>query len=162
MLPGEVIAEIVSLNPDLRVILLLRDPLERAWSHAKKDLVRNASRAATPEEFLAFCGTAEQIARADYTGIMERWREHLNPGHFLVAPAARIQTHPDGLLADVLNFLGAKNLKPASPRHVTSRQNPTENLQIPPSIRGDLEKLLSGHRESYEQLVRQVGDVMIF
>jgi hypothetical protein len=162
VLSDEVLAEIVSLNPELKAILLLRNPLERAWSHAKKDLVRDANRAATPEEFLAFCATPEQIARADYAGIIARWRNHLKPGHFLVAPASRIQSQPDSLLADVLAFLGAKNLKAASRRHVTSRQNPTADLQIPPSIRNDLEKLLAVHSDSYQRLIQQVGDVMIF
>ncbi|MFV1994794.1 MAG: sulfotransferase, partial [Verrucomicrobiales bacterium] len=38
-LPGEVIAEICRINPEIKAVLMLRDPLERAWSHAKKDLV---------------------------------------------------------------------------------------------------------------------------
>ena len=41
-LPVDIIREIVALNPDLKIILMVRDPVARAWSHAKKDLVRNA------------------------------------------------------------------------------------------------------------------------
>ena len=32
------------LNPDIRAILMIRNPIDRAWSHAKKDLVRNRKR----------------------------------------------------------------------------------------------------------------------
>jgi hypothetical protein len=38
---SDVIAEIVVLNPGIRAIMMIRDPIERAWSHAKKDLVRS-------------------------------------------------------------------------------------------------------------------------
>ena len=34
----DVIAEIAALNPDIKVILMIRNPIDRAWSHAKKDL----------------------------------------------------------------------------------------------------------------------------
>ena len=40
----DVIAEIAALNPDIRVILMIRNPIDRAWSHARKDLVRNTGR----------------------------------------------------------------------------------------------------------------------
>ena len=35
----ELVAEVVALNPNIKVILTIRNPIERAWSHAKKDLV---------------------------------------------------------------------------------------------------------------------------
>ena len=41
---GDLIDEVVTLNPEIRVVLMVRDPVERAWSHAKKDLVRNRGR----------------------------------------------------------------------------------------------------------------------
>ena len=36
----DVIAEIATLNPNLKAVILIRNPVDRAWSHAKKDLGR--------------------------------------------------------------------------------------------------------------------------
>ena len=36
LLPEEIIVEIVRLKPNIKGIIMLRDPVERAWSHAKK------------------------------------------------------------------------------------------------------------------------------
>ena len=44
-LPEEVIREIATLNPEIKAILMIRDPLERAWSHARKDLLTEGQRA---------------------------------------------------------------------------------------------------------------------
>ncbi len=44
-LPEEVIREIATLNPEIKAILMIRDPLERAWSHARKDLLIEGQRA---------------------------------------------------------------------------------------------------------------------
>jgi hypothetical protein len=56
-LDRDVIDEIAALNPEIKVIMMIRDPVDRAWSHAKKDLVRKTKRRVNevPEsEFRAF------------------------------------------------------------------------------------------------------------
>jgi hypothetical protein len=40
----DLIDEVVALNPQIRAIMMIRNPIDRAWSHAKKDLVRNRHR----------------------------------------------------------------------------------------------------------------------
>jgi hypothetical protein len=35
----EIIDEMLLLNPELKVILMVRNPVQRSWSHAKKDLL---------------------------------------------------------------------------------------------------------------------------
>ena len=54
-LPEEVIREIATLNPEIKAILMIRDPLERAWSHARKDLLTEgaASRRSSDRRALA-------------------------------------------------------------------------------------------------------------
>lgn len=161
VLQDSIINYITVLNPDLKVIVLLRDPLERAWSHAKKDLIRDTGRQASIEEFLQFCSSQEQLNRADYAGILARWQRHLKPGHCLITRGERITSDPEGLLRDVLTFLGAHDCRPPSLRHITTRQNPTAGLKIPHAVRAELELILRPHLEFYEELKNRIGDLMI-
>ncbi len=158
----EIIAEIVAINPGLRAIMLLRDPMERAWSHAKKDLVRGASRKAGDAELLAFCCSEDQLRRADYQSIRATWQRHLQPGHFFVAPASRISADPVAFLHDVLVFLRAHDTSAPSQRHITTMQNPTSDDTIPDTIRGDLENALAPAMTGYRDLLAEVGRFRVY
>lgn len=162
VLPPDVIAEIIRLQPALRGIILVRDPIDRAWSHAKKDLVRGRAQPASPAQMVEFCRSAEQLERADYVGIMARWRKALRPGHLLVAPYARIGADPEGLLDDISGFLGVGRIGGASKRHVFTRQNVTSGEAIPPDSREQLEVLLGGAQASCRELLEEIGLAKIY
>lgn len=156
-----VLEDICTINPNIKIIMLLRDPVERAWSHANKDLVRDTGKAATDDQYLDFFSRPDQLARADYQAIIERWSGFLKPGHILLAPSARIESDPAGLVSEVLGFLGASDRHAASARHLVSRQNPTAGESIPANLRKELEGVL-GHRiENYRTLVDKVGRAMM-
>lgn len=161
VLRDEVLEDLRLLNPDLKIIMLLRDPVERAWSHANKDLVRDTGKAATDEQYLDFFSRPDQLARADYQAIIERWRGFLKPGHILLAPSARIESDPAGLVSDALKFLGAKKIRPSSSRHLYSRQNPTSGNQIPIKLQTELEKILDFRIESFQSLNKKVSQLLI-
>lgn len=161
VLRDEVLEDLPALNPDLKIIMLLRDPVERAWSHAKKDLVRDTGKSATENEYLNFFARSDQMARADYSAILERWRAILKPGHILLAPSTRIESDPSGLISDVLRFLGVSLVNPASRRHLTSRQNSTSGGAIPPRLRSGLEEILERQILSFRDLSAQVGPAVI-
>jgi hypothetical protein len=162
LIGDEVISEIIKIKPGLKVVMLIRDPLDRAWSHAKKDLVRDALGQASPDDFLAFCGSTDQLQRADYNGILERWTRFLKPDHFLIIPADRIEQDPEQLITQVLKFLNAKMTMPASRRHVSTKQNKTKNIDIPLEIKGKLENMLAPYIDSYTKLRDLIGDGKIF
>ena len=157
VLEDGVIAQIVRFRPDLRGIILVRDPVERAWSHAKKDLVRGRDRAADDTALLDFIRSPDQLRRADYRGIIDRWRKHLAPGHLFVAPYARITTDPSALLDDISNFLGIRRLGGASGRHVTTRQNVTEGGGVPEHLQAAVESTLASALTSSRQLLQDIG-----
>ncbi len=156
-----VLEDIRTINPNIKIIMLLRDPVERAWSHANKDLVRDTGKAATDEQYLEFFSRPDQLARADYQGIIERWRGFLKPSHMLLAPSTRIESDPAGLVSDILKFLGAKNSQPASSRHLYSRQNPTSGNHIPVKLQTELENILDFRIESFQALNSKVGKLTL-
>jgi hypothetical protein len=162
MLDENVIAAIFHLRPDVRGIMLVRDPVERAWSHAKKDLVRGRDRAADDAELLAFIRSPDQLARADYRATIARWTRHLAPGHLFVAPYSRIGTDPEALLDEISAFLGIRRLGGASKRHVTTRQNVTPEAAVPAGLQDAVETALAPAAASCRELLREIGAGRIY
>lgn len=150
-----VIREIVMLKPEVRVILIVRDPVMRAWSHAKKDLVvrrRRSSAAEVPEEeFLAFFKDPYQLACGRYSEAIRRWHAALAPGHLFVARFEDIVHAPEQLLRDVYAFLGLdwdERYAAAARRKV----NPTNEERIPARYRAALEELFADQIAYLKQL----------
>jgi hypothetical protein len=144
---ADVIADIALLNPDVKAILMIRNPIDRAWSHAKKDLVRNRQRRFADvgeQEFFDFFADPYQLRCAQYVEQYDRWSAALKPGHVLVCAFDEIATRPEEMMLDVMRFLGvepsARYLDPSLREPV----NATESSPIPPQYRRRLEELLAG------------------
>lgn len=133
-LERDVIAEIAALNPEIKVIMMIRDPVERAWSHAKKDLVRKTKRRVpdVPEqEFRDFFTDPYQRQCARYVDNCDNWASALRPGHLLVCFFDDVQAEPERLLLEVMAFLGVTSDRRYLASDVRETVNPTEGTRIP-------------------------------
>lgn len=157
LLPEEVVAEIVALNPKIKGILMLRDPVERAWSHAKKTLVRGRSEPVGFEKFRAYFETLGQKKRAGYAAMVALWKKHLAPGHLYVGRYDRIATAPKALLEDIEKFLGVTTEALYFNRHLTIKLNPTSEESMPAEVLAFLEGFLAAEIESYRGLLAEIG-----
>lgn len=157
VLPGEMIAAIVAYKPDIKGIIMLRDPVERAWSHAKKTLVRGKSGPVGFEQFRAYFETDGQRQRADYPTMIEAWRRHLRPGHLYLGRYDRIATEPRPFLEDIERFLGVTTRALFFNRHLTIKLNPTSSERMPDDIRAFLEEFLARDADAYRRLIAEVG-----
>lgn len=158
-LPEEVIAEITALNPAIKIIMMLRDPVERAWSHAQKDLVRNAGRKmddVSDQQWQEFFADPYQLACARYQQNIERWRRHLKTGNALLLLYDDVSQRPAELLRETMRFLGVSD----DPRYVGDlaerRVNPAGGSSIPGQQREFLEQLLADEIRQYRMLVGRV------
>lgn len=155
-LDRDVIEEIALLNPDIKVLLMLRDPVERAWSHAKKDLARNRGRATSDvsdAEWKAFFSDPYQRRCARYAQNIANWRACLKPGNVFVGTFEQVQEHPEELLRDVTGFLGVSS----DPRFVDASLlhrsvNPTGRSEVPGKLRTYLEELFAREIEDWKKL----------
>jgi len=151
---ADVIAEIAALKPDIKVILMIRNPIDRVWSHAKKDLARNRGRKmsdVTDEEFRSFFTDPYQRRCAQYVQNCDNWASHLKPGHLLVCLFDDVATRPEELLLDVMSFLGVDADRRYVPKEVRESVNPTESSKIPERHRAFLEDLLRPDIEALQQ-----------
>jgi hypothetical protein len=144
-LDRDIIGDITVLKPEIKVILMVRDPVERAWSHAKKDLVRDRGRRfgdVTPSEFERFFSGPYQRQCARVVDNIDNWAACLQTGHLLVALFDDIDTQPEALLLEVMSFLGVRSDRRYVGRDVRERVNPTAKSKIPDRYRRFLEDLL--------------------
>jgi Arc/MetJ family transcription regulator len=144
-LDRDVIADIATLNPDIKVILMIRDPIDRAWSHAKKDLARNRGRRledVSAEEFERFFTDPYQRQCARYAENIDNWSACLRPGRLLVGLFDDIDTRPEALLVAVMSFLGVSSDRRYVSDAVRQAVNPTQPSKIPERHRRFLEELL--------------------
>jgi hypothetical protein len=144
-LDQEIIQEIATLKPDIKVILMIRNPIDRAWSHAKKDLVRNRDRKfaeVSAVEFEQFFRDPYQRQCARYVENIDNWAASLQPEHLLVGLFDDVYLRPEALLLEVMHFLGVAADRRYISEAVREPVNPTESSKIPEQHRRFLEELL--------------------
>jgi hypothetical protein len=160
ILDREIVEEIREINPDLRIIYLLRDPIERSWSSAVSGLARRRGRALekVPDERLLrhFERTAHML-RTDYLRTFETWEGVFGRDRMFVGFLDEIRADPGELLLRLYRYLGVSD----SPEHIpagiarsvnTSRDYSTA---IPEPVRIHLAEL---YLPQLQQLSERFGD----
>ncbi|MEM7147297.1 MAG: sulfotransferase domain-containing protein, partial [Verrucomicrobiota bacterium] len=153
-LPEAVMAEIALLNPDMKVIVMARHPVQRAISHARKDLNRQFNGDEVPEEaILDFVSTGSQLRLGDYPGIVATWRKYLKHDHVMFGDYRLIQGDPVKLLSEVQRFLEIRvGKRYTKTRLLRERINPTEKAPLSEAVQQQIEQLYAPHVASYEGL----------
>lgn len=84
--PDSVVAEVAALFPDLRLIYIMRNPIERAWSSALMALRRAEMQIdeASFEWFRDHFNSRGSLARGDYESCIDTWRRHFPPPALLL------------------------------------------------------------------------------
>lgn len=123
--------------PDARIIAMLRDPVERAYSHYQQEYARGFEDAETFERAIELeperlAGERERMladpgysshelqhhsymARGEYVDQLMAWREHYPEEQVLVICAERFFAEPAAVYAEVLRFLGLPDPPEAPP-----------------------------------------------
>lgn len=148
--------DLLRLIPDLRVIITVRNPIERAWSHAKLIVERERGKGSMANESLE---EIEKILRWDYnlscglyTEMHDRWSRHLKPGHLLFRSFDEIVSRPVDFLQDVLRFLGVDHDASLLQRDPMAGSNPTKSGPRYP------ERIATLLRDQYEEEITRLRE----
>jgi sulfotransferase family protein len=110
LLQDEIIERIVEWFPDLKVIFLARDPVERAWSHLSM-WVRHKTIAPFDlmdvDEVTRNLLRPEVLVRSHPSKIVARWRRYVCPDLFRIYFFDDLKRNPTELRYSILEFLGA-------------------------------------------------------
>jgi Glycosyl transferase family 2/Sulfotransferase family len=161
---------LASTYPDVKIIVTLRDPVERAYSHYK-ERVRHGAENLSFEEALAaepdrLRGEAERIiaepgyhspahedhsylAQGRYLDMLPRWFELFGREQFYINASEDFYADPAAIVTEVWSFLG---LEPGTLRS-RKRHNYHPAQDIRPATRQRLQKEFAGHNTELADLL---------
>ena len=126
---------VADLIPDVRLIVLLRDPVERAWSHWKERrtegvepldfadaLAAEENRTAGERDRLirepGYVSNAydwySYRARGRYLDHLDGWLDRFDRRQLLILPSEQLYRSPAATYGQVLDFLGLPSYRPSS------------------------------------------------
>lgn len=109
-LPEAEIARIKKLMPHLRLIYLLRDPIDRMWSDLamfqRPRFGGQGLRRAEKDTVRKFLADKENLAHSQYAENLARWDKYFGSERIFVGFQEEISHHPENLLRRILDFLG--------------------------------------------------------
>ena len=141
----ELINEIFVLNPSIKVIMMIRNPVDRAWSHAKLQLSRTFCKASGEidfKDFEEFFINDYMMRCGKYTTIIQNWEKYTKPDNIFIGIFDDISKDPQRLLTSIFEFL---NLPPGNNmlQHGAFKKkiNPTASLKVPERQKAFLQEL---------------------
>lgn len=132
--PPQRIRAAVALMPRLRIVHLLRDPIERAWSQAVMNLVRHGRGIESEAAILEHLASEPVISRSRHSEAIDRWSAWVPEERRFVGFFEEIADEPDALLRRVLGFLGV-DPDPGIEFPLQSVVNRGEGLAMPDAAR---------------------------
>jgi len=144
-LSDEVIRQVAGYFPNLKVIFLARDPVQRFWSHLSMEVHYRQIEpfdATDINEVNRNLSRRGMLLRSYPSAVVARWKRYVEPGHFRVYFFDDLQNNPAELRRSILRFLGADPDKPGT--GLTADYNSwtrMEKLRLTDGVRSHLAKV---------------------
>ena len=146
------------LIPDLKIIFLLRNPVDRAWSHAKFPMVTGRNwdfESISPEFFFEFFRSRRCRASGEYTLLLRNWESFFPPEQIFIGFFEDIVSCPQQLLEQIFRFLGVSTRVDWETFPYRHRILPGADIPCPPEYVQFLREL---YRDELERLEQRFGD----
>ena len=115
-LSDEIIERVVDHFPNIKVVFLARDPVERAWSQLSMGVrlgMISKFDATDPDEVICNLLNPGVLIRSHPSKIVARWKRYVRPENFRIYFFDDLKENPAELRQSVLRFLGADPSKPS-------------------------------------------------
>lgn len=146
-----------SIMPETKLIFMMRNPIDRAWSQALMNLVvrdKQAFDAVSDQAFLDHFRHERSIIRGDYNRILDHWLAVFPKEQMLVGFFEDISERPTEILTQVFDHIGVS-------RDVDWTAFPCQQVvhsgvgaRLPAKFRAELERI---YEPEIEQLMEQFG-----
>ncbi|MGA7275735.1 MAG: sulfotransferase, partial [Candidatus Udaeobacter sp.] len=141
-LSNEVIRRVVRYFPNLKVIFLARDPVDRVWSHLSMEVQYRQIEpfdVTDVDEVNRNLLRRGMLLRSYPSAVVARWKRYVHPDRFRIYFFDDLKRNPTELRCSILCFLGAGPDKPS--RRVTRDYNSwtgMEKLLLTDKVRSHL------------------------
>ena len=151
----EKINQIYSIYPNLKMIYILRNPIERAWSSAKMALSRSELmfHEVSDQWFIEHFNSVGSIARSDYEVNIKRWLSVFPKAQLFLAGYEQVIQSPEMLLNSILNHLDLPDYYQSGDASLQLKINEG----IPNTIRPLLKEYLVN---MYQLKIQSLGDYL--
>lgn len=110
ILDPKTIELINKLMPEIKIIYLMRNPIDRAWSHAKmyysRRWKRNLKKVST-DEFMAHFKTRQSRLRGDYITCIDNWLSFYPQKQLFLGYYEQVEQEPKILIKAILEHINA-------------------------------------------------------
>ncbi len=154
MLAEEDITRMYKINPNLKLILLLRNPVDRAWSHYRhsiKSIDNFGLNSVNIAEIINFMDKEEQELRSDYLRTIENYSKVFPSKQLLIGFYDSIKANPKKLLLEIVTFLGSKESNVEQYCNVSNKENVSLKMDMPDEVFIYLKK-------KYYALIKQLSE----
>lgn len=149
------IARVHNWMPEVKLLFIMRDPVERVWSQVKHDFPRwlgMTAEQAPRSRLVAFFESPSVRRRGDYAQCLARWLRYYDREQFFLTFLEDVAADPSGVLNQAFSFLGVTPDAARFPdvsRPVHTSDGPT----VPDWVREYLTDSLSTQNKQLEALV---------
>ncbi len=153
-LPDKEIQHISEILPNLKIIILLRNPIDRAWSKVKMNLCQHKNRElknVNKEEFYKnFDKGYNQLP--SYSSLIRNWRKYFQAQNIYIGYYDKLVEQPSMLFDEICNFLDIQpSLLPLSHRNkLSAKVNKGLDINIP-------DQYLLYLSEIYRNCIKQIA-----
>lgn len=136
LLDEQDVAAIAKSFPNLRIILLMRDPVERVISQIRLHLEGRFApsfKSASDPAVLRFATAPSQLRRGDYPAILNLWRRYF-PGNVLPIFHEDLRADSALVVENTLRFLGAETCRVPDVGDTAERRPPSAVPELPPEF----------------------------
>ena len=154
---AEEIAKAAEIVPWAKIVILLRDPVERAWSHARHTVTRGPKNdLPEPERIEAmvkFATSERCLANGDYVTIIRNWQAAFGEDQVHVGFYDDLVNKPAEMMNGILDFLGAPHFPKEQEAELKNVANHGESYPCPPELRKSLEL-------HYAPMLEELGELI--
>ena len=144
-LTSKTIQMILSMNPDIKFLLMVRNPVQRLWSgvvhyftHVKK---RNFSDI-SEKEILDYLKESQAANRSDLHSILTTWQAEVSSDQLLIQSFEDILSDPEKIIQECYEFLGVGH-DYLPPEYLYKRKinaYTKKRYDVPPAIQSYMEE----------------------
>lgn len=166
-LPRHAIEVMGQILPDVKLLLILRDPVERSWSAARRVLSWTHGpelRGVGKKRLLRFFDRRDVRVRSRYGAMLSRWRAVYPTDQILILWYDQVAAQPRKLLRRTFEHLGVDPHVDLSTYPVARRINRNPRHAIPDAVRSELRRryradlrLLRRHLETWDSPATDPG-----
>ncbi len=152
VLGKKVVAHVHELMPETKIIFLMRNPIERAWSQALMDFDRRKGQSwedVPDEKFYRYLGGKRSWLLTDYMRTLENWGSFYPEDQIFVGFLEDIHFYPNRLLERLYRFLG---VDPSVEYRVIKRKIHSRAVETMPT------RIASHLADSYREDIRRLSE----